>query len=205
MKLILIALCCGAVASATTFTYNATVTLNPAGMFPVGGSLVQLNQSTPGTPVITVQNGDTVTGTISFTNPPVGIVSSSSFLVGAFFNPIPIGPSMNATTNASLVGVNAAPGTTIPTPLGPGTTGGCCIFVFESGGTPPYNFTFTGINYTFTFTSLSVASAQFSLNEVRMQAGSLVIGSSVPEPATVLQSAVGLMLVFLALRRRART
>ncbi len=180
-----------ALCPATTFTYNDTITLIPS-LITTNGSRADYTQLFSGNPVIQVQAGDVVTGTITFANGPVeltNVANTFSADLVLYLTPTSGAPSVGLQTNIQFLGLSGVLGTTNPTPTQ--NSGGCCLtgMYFSNGAAA--DFTFTGFNYTIDITSLSAGSS-FALTQLSMDGSTIAIGSAAtPEPASIALCAIG--------------
>ncbi|MBI4904544.1 MAG: hypothetical protein HY820_12960 [Acidobacteria bacterium] len=191
MKLHILLLMIASTVQATSFTYNTTLTFNPALLTTSGGSS-RYDLQLSGNPSFTMQVGDTLSGTISFANGPIHIQNTTgNSYVTMFFSPNPFTQFMSDSHSMSFAGLNVAPGTSTPA-TGTANGNGCCVGIQFFGSANPYDFTFTGINYSFTMTGLNPSSANLSFTQLNIFANSI---GTVPEPASVALTGIGLLAI----------
>lgn len=198
-------------ACAATITYNATVSLDPTALQPRGTYFTDhdlYNQSLSGEPSITVQAGDVVTGTITFTNGSLGLrTSPGDFSWGASFDFFG-NAGTDFTSSVQVLGLTGNLVTSNPTPNGSHSLGNS---VFGAGipGLAGQNYTFTGMAFTINLYSVeSFASGleqpvTFSLGRVEAMADAITVNvDTAPEPASLTLSLSGFLLLAVAVNRR---
>jgi hypothetical protein len=187
-------------ARATIYNYSTSVALSPANV-TAGGYL----QSTGGTP-ITLQAGDQLSGTISFTNGNLSILGNLNWLDFDFF----CGCQTTFSSNVTLLGVTGTLGAANPRSSGPSFGNSVMGADFGSINSPTENFSFTGITYTInvigvTDNSNNPIAASFNFGRIDINASSVQINlaSAVPEPSTWAMLILGFAGVgFMAYRKR---
>lgn len=197
-------------ASATNFTYNTSIALSSGQITP--GSPNQLSATLP-SQTFNIQSGDTLQGTVNFTNGYLRIQGDTTFgSAGIFmvFSPAPLPTSILITENYSLTAIPV--GSLPPVNTSTGTfTSASADAAANYGNGAPYDFLISGFTY-----SLQIASVLDASNKPTTQAltreSFIIYGINpsvvpTPEPASALLMACGfttlLGLAKLTSRRRA--
>jgi hypothetical protein len=150
---------------AGTFTFDQTINLDPSLLKNYGTDEIYYQAFTD-MPSFTVKAGDVLTGTITFANGPVTIMSAAGSYTDYMylsFGTSDVGVADSALFSGTEQGLTVAPGTSPPTSSaatsGNGVEGGT-----YAGGLL-YDFSVTGLTYTFTFTSVQTCSGACSSSD----------------------------------------
>jgi hypothetical protein len=188
--------------ASTTYTVNKTITLDPNGITSSSGNEFYTLQFS-NTSAVTVQSGDTITGTVSFVGGPILIEAPSGDFneaVGIFFSQATsAGLSTGSTANLQFLGLNGVFPETNPTP--PTNNGGGPLIAFEFSNGQAFDFSFTGFTYTINITSLNTTPAPFYFSQFNLGGQTILFGSSVPEPSTEALCGIGCLGLVWAVRR----
>lgn len=168
---------------------------------------MSLNQYIPSSTIFTVQAGDIITGSISFSNGPVSLQSQANTLMQALigFDASPAPIALNGTFSLTLQGLSGIPPG--PSPW-TGTSSGA-LTASAATFTTPTNFSFSGFNYTINVTSVTPSgggpqtSAGVRFQYLGLQRINLSIAgaSATPEPTAVGLFAAGCGLLVWSRRR----
>ncbi len=206
-------LSCCIPAGAANITYNATVALDPTALMPKPNNYFNTKdlyvQYVSGFPTVNVQSGDTVTGTITFTNGSLGLENAAGdFSWGATFEFFGnAGTAFSSTVN--VLGLTGTLGTSNPTPNS-GVSYGNSVFEALIPGLQNQDYTFTGMTFTLNVSSIAAnsgpqTSVPFSFSRIEANADTITVntGAATPEPASASLAAAALGLAAMARRRRA--
>jgi hypothetical protein len=204
IKLALAILAASALGHAEIFTVNESITLNSSAITSASGNEFYNQQFSVASPV-SVQAGDEITGTVSFTNGPVLIASppgDSSESVAIFFSPQFVGGTTHSTDNVDFLGLNGDFPETNPTPIF-NNSGGPFVALQQSNG-QAFDFSFTGFTYTINIDSLVNGLTPYYFSQLSLEGQTLEFGVSAaaPEPSSLALCALGCAVLYLALRRK---
>jgi hypothetical protein len=197
---------CAICQAGTIYTLNQTITLNSSLITSSGGA-ESYNQEFSNTSSVTVQAGDEITGTISFTNGPILLQAPTGINedVAIYLSPASGGSTDGFTGNLDFSGLTGIDGTTNPTPTN-SVSGGPLVAYEYTGGNTPVDFSFTGLTYKINISSLSPSPDTFYISQFSLGAQNITFGSTAPtaEPSSLGLGGLGCgALAWVRRRRRA--
>jgi hypothetical protein len=179
---------------AAKFEFSASVALDPSFLIAPNGYL----QALPVFSSITLQTGDTLTGTVTFSNGSLSVLdpAGNGFQTLDFLDPG--GPSADWSETILVLGLIGNLGASNPSTNDLNGGGIISAEVFTSPFPTPQDFTFTGFSYTITVTSVigQETTTPFSTADVRAFAGSggtVDINFNSPEPSSIALVLCGLL------------
>jgi hypothetical protein len=203
LRLLSALILCAGVSRAGVITINETLTLDPSVIQPqCTGCISQYYfQALTPTP-FTAQAGDTVMGTVMFTNGPLHLRSSSGFeIVSLQFSTDDLSSTNSNSSNLNLLGLAGDAG-----PVFPGTGSGPGLVAMQVTAPTPVDFSFTGFSYSINIATQAPGEVVYFPYAFRVEADDILVGSTAaPEPSTSLLLAFGFGVTFSpAVWRRAK-